>query len=132
MIKYLVLFALASIVGAFFTLRASAFDPHASATTLVSGEVVAASITATGATGATGLLTLTKGATFCGFENTTPNELQITVGGAKFKRLPAGQYRGFDFGTNSGYLKATTVIGVFATTGTPASGIVEAVCSTAF
>lgn len=111
--------------------RAIAFDPYASATVPVSGEIAAASITATTATGATGVLTLGKAATYCGFENTTPNELQITIGGVKFKRMPAFSFRTFDIGSNSGYLKGGTVIGVFASTGTPASGVIEAVCNPA-
>lgn len=94
------------------------------------GELAAAGVTGTTGGIANTVLTLSKQATCLGIENTMPVEVMITRGSTDLKRVPAGSFRVFDFGTNSVALAPSTVLKVYATGATGSTGYVEIVtCS---
>lgn len=121
-----------AVLGLAIVSTSDAQSPYNSRRTFFGAELLAAAITATGPTGASGasgilLTTLASDCSIASFENTTAIEIDALIGAQK-KRVPAGQFRQFPLGAANSRWAAGTVIKVYGNGVAPTGGAFEFTC----
>ncbi len=115
---------------AFINNRLDAQNPLSRRVTPISTELAYTAIAVTGATGASGavtLYTLTEDCGILSFENTTGVEVDVLIGSTK-KRVPATSFRVYDLVTNYTRWASGTILKVFAPVA-PTGGVFEVLCN---
>lgn len=92
-----------------------------------SSELAFGAITGTTPGTANAVLTLASDSGILSFENTTDQQLVVTLDGNQFKRVPAGAFRVYDLRAGTSRQPKGMVVGVFRGAGAPTSGAFEVV-----